>query len=302
MDRIATSVALKGVLFAGAIAGSVVLCGSILPGVAALAILWGLVVVAYDVPTSAWLLDSSQVSRDAKICTHIRRLADAFRPRWRMDRQWRLFAVALPLGLFIAFASLNLHLPRYYIHYYCGEEELGIFVALIGVFKIFYFVQIALGQAALDRLAARYWNGARSRFLQLATGIIGIGALFGGLCVGTAALVGGPLLAVLYAPQYAEYQGVFVLLAIASAIQILANSVSYLLNSMREFRAIIVAPVSATLILLVSLGYFVPSLGLTGAAVAMLISAVSSLVVTSIMFLLYYQRTAEGRHEAGYEN
>ena len=107
MDRIAMSMMIKGPLSLVALGTMVYLTASIAWGALALAGVWGLLLIAYDIPNGIRLLDQG----------------DNFRPCWDLPALVRLAWLALPLGIVMMLISLNANIPRYFIEHYWGERD-----------------------------------------------------------------------------------------------------------------------------------------------------------------------------------
>ncbi len=56
--------------------------------------------------------------------------------------------------------SFNFNIPRYFIAYYLGEAELGIFTAVSYIVHAGSLVMVALGQAVSPRLAKYFHIGS----------------------------------------------------------------------------------------------------------------------------------------------
>ena len=56
-------------------------------------------------------------------------------------------------------SSLNVNVPRYFIEGCVGKAGLGVFAGCVGLFSAVYLVQVAIGQAALPRLAQYHAAG-----------------------------------------------------------------------------------------------------------------------------------------------
>ena len=96
MDRIALSMMIKGPLSLVALGLVVYLTASIAWGALALAGVWGLLLLAYDIPNGMRSLDQG----------------DTLRPCWDLPTLSRLAWLALPLGIVMMLISLNANIPR----------------------------------------------------------------------------------------------------------------------------------------------------------------------------------------------
>ncbi len=263
MDRLAISRILKGILSLAALGLTLRATGDLLTATLAMAAVWGLLLLVYDLPAAAAVLRTSP--------------ADRLAPRWRRDRQWPLVRLALPLGFVMLLLSLDTNIPRYFVEALRGEGELGVLAALSYVVVAGTQVMIALWQAASPRLARYFAARDRSRFLQLLgrLALIALGAGAAGWLV--AILTGGPLLALLYGPAYAAHGHLLVVLMVAATALYVSSLLGHALTAVR--RIAVQLPLSLTFasVTLVACVLLVPARGVTGAVWAILISALVQL-------------------------
>ena len=123
--------------------------------------------------------------------------------------------LALPLGLVTLLGSLNVNVPRYFIESYVGQKELGVFAAFAGLLGAVYFVQVAIGQAALPRLAQYHASGMAKRYLHLSTFVLGMALASGMAGVALAFFGGAGLLRIVYSDEFAQHAELFRWLSIA---------------------------------------------------------------------------------------
>ncbi len=277
MDRIAKSLMIKGPLSLFLLAVGVLLTGSVLGGVVGLAIAWLAVLVAYDIPSGALMLQSTSKNLGRNFQTaplsRIGNIRAHLQPRWDSKTLRKLIGLALPLGVVMMLTSLNANIPRYIIERYLGERELGIFAALAYLIVAGGIVVSALGESASPRLAKYYATGNRSAFQSLLLKLVGIAALLGGVGVSVALVAGRQILTLLYRPEYAEQTGLFVWLMVAAGINYIASFLGYGMTAARYFRAqmplfFLVTSTSALVCF-----WLVPSKGLQGAVIALIVAA-----------------------------
>lgn len=256
MDRIARSMIVKGPLSLVALAAAVALTGSVAWGAAALAAVWALRLVTYDIPNGAAVLRAANPDGAAA----------ALRPAWQWGRLARLAWLALPLGCVMMLASLVTNIPRYFIERYQGTHDLGIFAAMAYIVVAGTTVVDALGQAVSPRLARHYAAGEIGAFRALAAKVLGISALLGVAGVLLALVAGRPVLSLLYRPEYAAHLDLFVWIVAAAGLGYLAAVLGYAMTAARQFA--IQVPVYLVSAVVVALGcaLLVPGHGLLGAA------------------------------------
>jgi O-antigen/teichoic acid export membrane protein len=269
MERVAKSRVIKGLLSLAALSVGIYVTGSVFWGVMALALVWALVWVGYDIPSGASLLKPmprpALDEGDPKA---------EIRPRWEMRTLASLAWLALPLGIVVTLESLGTHIPRYFVERYLGVYLLGIFAPMAYLKRVGNTVIIALGLSACPRLAKYYAAGNGRAFRTLLLKLVGIGALLGGAGVLVTIVAGREILTLLYQPEYAEYHTVFVMLMVAAAIDYVATFLDYGMTAARYFRpqmylfAVIVATAALACL------WLIPSSGLYGAATAVIIASV----------------------------
>ena len=259
MDLIAGSIALRGVLSVLALAAAVHLLGSVLWGLALVSAVWALVLVAYDLPAGARVLETS------------------LGPRWVRNDLARLTRLTLPLGVTAMLLSLAAMIPRYFVEHYRGEQELGAFVAMTYFAVVGSTLVNAVGQSVSPRLARYYAAGDRAAVRRALAGLVGLGTILGCAGVVVAAAWGREFLALVYRPEYAEHVGAFTLIMAAAGIGYVASFLGYAMTSARLFRVQLplFAGVAATA--LVACASRVPAYGLVGAAQANIVTIAANL-------------------------
>jgi O-antigen/teichoic acid export membrane protein len=181
-----------------------------------------------------------------------------------------------------------------------GEYELGIFAAMAYLMVAGNTVAIALGQSTSPRLAKYYTVRNSLAFRTLLLKLVGIGGLLGGAGVLVAFVAGREILALLYRPEYAEHYNVFVMLMVAAGVNYVATFLHYGMMASRYFQ--VQMPLFAVVTGSVALACFrlVPSGGLRGAAMAVIVATVvragGSLVVVVYALRALHSHPAEGKH------
>ena len=250
MGRIALSMMIKGPLSMVALGAAFYATGSIVWGTLALAGVWGLLLIAYDIPSCTGLLDPDE----------------AFRPLWDRSTLARLAWVALPLGIVMMLISLNANIPRYFVAHHLGEHELGIFAALAYLMVAGNTVVGALGQSASPRLARYYAEGDGRGFCRLLTRLVGLGAGIGALGLLAALVAGRQILASLYKPEYADHADLFAWLMVAATVSYVASLLGYGMTAARRFREQTPVFTASSAVTFAGCALLIPRFGLLGAA------------------------------------
>ena len=262
MDRIAAGMMLKGIVSLVALATGVSLTGSAFWGVVGLTAVWAVVLAFYDVPNGLQALRQTQPIRERS--SPPQRVAVATRLAW----------MALPLGVGIMLVSLSTAIPRYFVERILGEESLGIFAAIAYIQVAGTTVVGALAAAANPRLAQHYAFGETHAFRGLLFKLAAIALALGGAGVLIAWLIGGWVLTLIYRPEYGAYNHVFVLVMVAAGIGYVGWFVGDAMTAVRRLRAQALLFLGMTAATIGACAWLIPLFGLTGAAVATLVTSV----------------------------
>jgi O-antigen/teichoic acid export membrane protein len=287
MDRIAISLMIKGPLSLLLLGIGVYLSGRVLWGVLGLLFAWVVVLFGYDIQQGVLILNANTDIPDRKIA--LNQESGSLRPHWHLKKHSRLFWLSLPMGFVMMLFSLNSNLPRYFIEQYLGERELGIFAAIAYLMMIGNIVVNALGQSAMPRLGKYYAAGEKIAFRKLMFKLVGIGLLLGGTLVLTAVIRGKEILMILYQPEYAQYTDLFVWLMVAAAISYISCFLGDAMTAARCFRIQVPLLILVTSTSAIASIWFIPSIGLQGAAIALIMGG-SVQVVMSLGVIFYALR------------
>lgn len=274
MDRIASSMIIKGILSLITLGMVVAWTGNLVWGTAALAVTWMVVLIAVDVPNSQKL-----VSNSLQVQPQVLKI------EWHPKTLLKLTRFSLPLGLVMMLISLQTNIPRYFIEHYLGQRELGIFAAIAYLQVVGTTVVFALGQSTVPKLAKYYASRDQPAFSRLILKLIGIGAILGGIGIIAAIVVGKQILVLLYRPEYAEYVDVFRLLMIASAIGYVGNLLGYAITATRAFTQFVIPYASITTVAAGMSYCLIPAFGLMGAAWVSCLVSVTSCVAPLLILV-----------------
>ncbi|MUG92468.1 oligosaccharide flippase family protein [Scytonema sp. UIC 10036] len=288
MDRIAMSMIIKGTLSLLLLSLGIYTTGNLLWGIFGLVVAWAIVLITYDIRSGALMLNGSPTILQGEI-SGSRYLPVVLRPRWNLKTQEELIWLSLPLGVVMMVISLNSNIPRYFVERYLGERELGFFAAIAYLMVAGSIVVNALGESANPRLAKYYAAGDSAAFRSLIFKLLLIGALLGGTGVLISLVVGRQILALLYQPEYAKYTDLFVWLMLATAISYVSSLLGYGMTAAKYFRIQIPIFTLVTTISAMACFWLIPTMGLLGAAIALLLAAIVQVVMSAgvITYALY---------------
>jgi O-antigen/teichoic acid export membrane protein len=262
MSRIAKSLIVRGILSLATLGGVLYLTKSLVFATLAVMLVWLAVFAGYD-------------RRSAQFCGVVsQRPIFEWRPLASMAR------LGLPLGVTILLSSLNANMPRYFMEHFQGTRSLGLFSALATIQAAGMYVVMALGNAALPRMANSYndddWRGFRSILLLF----LGIAVVLGLATLIPVLLCGDRIISLVFGREYAGQNQTFIWLAGGAAVSYIASVFGYAATASRQIK---LQPVAYSLIAAttaISCYLLVPSYGGLGAAISICIAS-------TVCFLLY---------------
>ena len=269
MAPISISMMLRGTLSLIALGLGIYARGSLVWGAGGMVLASAFTLLAFDVPVSLRLVNY----RFADAWQECRACAGTILTGTGHSRLRTLAMAGVPLGLVVMLVSLNVNIPRYFVERSLGIRAQGIFSSLANLMAAGNMVVGALGQCATPRLARYYAAGDKRAFNSflwvLVLASLGLGAA--GFAV--ALTFGHPVLTLIYRPEYAARNDVFIWLMAASGVLYLGNTLGVALTAVRCLTPQL--PLFAVSAGCTALACFVlvPVMGLTGAAAAILLSS-----------------------------
>jgi O-antigen/teichoic acid export membrane protein len=249
LRRIALSQMAKGVTSVVVVASVVVLTRDVAAAALALAGAWIVVLLAVDLPAAKRL--------------------ESTRPSFRLRPLASLAWLALPLGGVMGLNALMVSVPRYAVEDALGATALGHFAALAYLLVAVNQPMLALGAATSPRLA-RCFAHDRAAYRRVTRQTLLLAVAFGVAAIAGATLLGGPVLAILYTPEYARHANVLVWLALAATAGMSASAFGYALTAARRFPQQLLVALAGVLVCALASHWLVPRYGLVGAAWAVL--------------------------------
>jgi O-antigen/teichoic acid export membrane protein len=282
MDRIARSEIFRCSLGFGGAVAALYYTSSVVWAVIGLLAAKCVVLIMYDSAAETFRLGSVPTELGRATSKSLR-AKDRFRPRWDFSVQRKMFMAALPLGSVAVLVSFNGNVPRYIIEHYLGPRDLGIYSALSYLPQAGTMIASTLGYVTYARLGKLYHTrdvGAFKKLLRNSVLICASIGLAGLLC---SALEGKTVLAWLYRPEYAEHEGLLLVLTASSALAFVTSCFTFAITAASQFRQqiplfIIVVGVSSALSFIL-----VPRIGVYGGALATLVSIAVQLLGTVLI-------------------
>jgi O-antigen/teichoic acid export membrane protein len=196
-----------------------------------------------------------------------------FTRKWHPQKLLKLAKLALPMGIVTLLISFNANVPRYLIEKYTGEASLGIFAVIASLMMIGDTVLNPLGASTIPRMSQYYAEGNFKQFWQVLSKLMAIAFILGAIIMTACFLFSQPFLEIIYRKEYGQYTQLLILLMLAGSIDDISSFIGQAITATRSFR--IKMAVSATVVTIASLIalWLIPSQGLRGAAIALLIGA-----------------------------
>jgi O-antigen/teichoic acid export membrane protein len=222
---------------------------------------------------------------------------------FRWERHVALFRVVFSIGMMTMLAALIAMMPRYFVEFFNGPRELGVYGAISSLISIGLMPVGALGMAAFVPLARAFSEGLPRDFLKILSALLAMSLAIGAGGVTAAYFWGTDILTLLFRREYAEYTGLFKLTMIIGAITFITASLGASLTAARIFRP--QAVLLALVVVMEAIGCWalVPHMGLTGAAFGSLIGSIVQFIGTAALLVRYFpRRTAQAATAASNTN
>jgi O-antigen/teichoic acid export membrane protein len=293
MDRIATSMMIKGLLSLIALAACVAVTRSPVWGAAGMGSAWALVPICYDWRNCTLVLDQSRGLEPSSRPT--------LKPVIRRVGLARLAWLALPMGVVMMLCSLSANIPRYFIERQLGPRELGIFAAIASLMVAGNTIINALGEAVIPRLSKLYAVGNTRGFWDIVLKFLAVAAALAGAGLLISQSAGRQILALIYRPEYAQHSDTLVVLMIVAASAYFNAVLGTAVTAMRNFRAQPLMVLANVVCTSVGCYFLIPVRGLNGAAWAMFIGLAGQAVTTIlIIWATRRRRDSAERHGTQY--
>lgn len=287
IDISASATIMRGILSLIGFVAAFVITKQVFWGVIGMGAGWAAVLLFYEWPYAVRFLRESSRENSPLL------------PKAKSHGWLHLARVTFPLGVVALVLALKSSIPTFVIEANLGETALGIFAAVVYFHHGINRVISSLGEAAAARMAslfaARDHSGV-TRLLSLMLGVCLVISLAG---VVVAHLLGGQLLRI-FGPVYTGFGWLLVAIMAAALVANLQTVFDYALMAVRQFR---IQPYlyggGALLLLLLSM-HFVPTKGLSGAALALGLASGAELLAGSaiVALTLHKQKIAKAAKTA----
>jgi len=253
MHLVSRSLMIKGISALALFTAAYRFTSDLTLALAAMALAFLVPLVVFDVPQARRLMRSVE-GRSALTPT---------RDRAAMAR---LVRTALPLGLVMLLIQMRNTVPRTMLENAWGEGELGVFSAMAYLTVVGTMFVTALAQSIIARLARAHAERDAATFRRLVGRLVMIGIGLGATGVAAAAVLGRWVLTLLYSPEYAARQDVFLVVMAAGGLLYLGSLLSAPITAARAYVVQLWIQGVNVVILLGAGALLIPPRGMMGAA------------------------------------
>jgi O-antigen/teichoic acid export membrane protein len=195
---------------------------------------------------------------------------------------------------FVAFlSSLLPNIPKYMIFYYQGNEELGIYAAIIYFSTASALIAASLGTPYIPKLANSYAGGTRHLFISYIKRLFIIAIILGVLGIAIAKSLGVFILEVFYTELYSNNANILVLCMFTAALNHIVLFQIYALTVIKKYKTQMIMLVTAVSVLLMLCYIWIPDYGMEGAIYAEMCSAAIQASVFGIVIYFWIKRWKE---------
>ena len=203
----------------------------------------------------------------------------------RMEPAKVLLRSTASLGVVAALDSINANLPRLMLNQ-AGTAAVGFYSTLASLMMVGGVAISAIGNAASNRLGAYYAKDRRA-FFRLLIRLSGIAGLVGLVCVAGSALVGEPVLRVLFTAEFAKYHRELVVMMVAATLWYVATVCSFAMTSAGIYKPQLMIVGSCAAATIATAAVLIPKMGVMAACVALLVGMALRLALTLAVLWRY---------------
>lgn len=196
----------------------------------------------------------------------------------KINNTKKLIIFSIPLGFVSILNSLNTNIPRYFLEYFGGLEELGYFSAIAYLLVAGNLLIRPLSIVAAPRLANSFQKNNYIRYLKI-LGTLLVSALLAGIIILIIVYNFGELiLTIIYDQSYAEYENVFRVIMFGSIISYLTTFINTAVVATRQFKLQPLINFITLIVGLIASILIIPIYGITGAAYVTLIVFITNFI------------------------
>jgi O-antigen/teichoic acid export membrane protein len=235
-----------------------------------LSIAWLLTLLFYDFPRVKKFLKKPNIIDKHKFNIY---------PSFDKIKIQQLLKIGLPLGIVTTLVSFNIYIPRYYLNYFVGKSELGIFTSLISLLMVGGIIAASASQVAIPVLANYYAQTRKKDFFKVFTSLILFSLVIGLFLTFISMVWGAELLQLLFGKEYAAYSYLLVRLIVGSTLANMFWFLSSLMTMFNKFYSQLPIFACVQISCIMCCNYLIPIAGIEGAVTSFIVSLVVQCVL-----------------------
>lgn len=212
------------------------------------------------------------------------------------ESSWhKLMKMAFPLGVASLISSLNTNIPRYFLDYFWGVEEVGIFSALYYVLIAGNMFLTPISLLAAPRIANAYNKATINSFVKVNIQLSAIVTIIFFVFISLILTKGELILTILYGKEYAFYLESFIVLSFSLLFGFLTT---FFALSAVAARVIKIQPFVNFMVMIVTIlasYYCIRFNGILGASYSLLISRIFQMLFSLGLLLFIIWTKKENR-------
>lgn len=209
----------------------------------------------------------------------------------------QLIWLSLPLTINSVLVSLSGYMPRYFLEYNYGKEEVGLFSIASAPLLFIALFQNSIGQAIMSQAARYFQGGEMGKFKMLALKMTAIFLFTGILFTSFFAAFGEKLISILFSPQYVSVTPVLLIMSLGVTLNGVCTFGFMVIVSGRMFKLQLIS-ILVTVVVQIPLSYYlIKHFGLLGAGWADFSKTMVGMLFFIIVGLIAYKSTQHGRKE-----
>jgi O-antigen/teichoic acid export membrane protein len=177
----------------------------------------------------------ARVARGISLSVFPGQMIPSFKVYWGAEKLWKLAKIAIPLGIVGLFGSLFTSVPVLVLDKFYSKDDVGYFAAISSLLALGGMPIAAMGLSAAPRLA-KYFAGNVKAYKWLLVKLLIVAAAIGTTGILISYFLGRFILTVMFTADYAEYNYVFVWVAVAGTMLFLFSFLNFGMNAARQFR------------------------------------------------------------------
>jgi len=297
LDRVSIAMMIRGTLALVLVVAGVYLTGNLVVGMIGFPLAMAATFFGWDLPQGLRIWMSS-VGDGLKSRGGAARQLTSVKPRWNVNTLGSLAWLALPMAIVATEVALFPNIPRYMVEYFLGLAPLGVFITISSIVSAGFLLVTSVGASASPRLAKCFAERNTAAFYRLLLRLLGLIGCLGAGGVIVMWLFAAPLLQFVYRdPDITKGADLAVWMMIFAAVMYVNGPLGRALDATRQFRIHLAIRTTGILISLALLPVLILGHGLTGAALAMIVSAacLTGLYVAAIVRAVRQLPPPEGR-------